>query len=52
VILPRGIRIFYLALSLESIIILHGFIKKKQKTDIKEISTALARLKEFDQFGT
>src|SRR3989339_310214 len=35
-----NIRIFYIAPTQDSIVILHGFIKKKQKTDSKEISIA------------
>lgn len=42
-----NIRIFYVVRTVESIIVLHGFIKKKQKTDVREISIALARLKEY-----
>lgn len=44
-----NIRIFYVTLSRESILILHGFIKKKQKTDTREILIALAQLKEIYQ---
>jgi len=41
-----SIRIFYVTQTLESILVLHGFIKKKQKTDIREIAIALTRLKD------
>lgn len=39
-----NIRIFYVAHVNRSFVLLHGFIKKKQKTDKKEIKTALIRL--------
>lgn len=42
-----NIRIFYITQSGKTFLLLHGFLKKKQKTDRKEIKTALARLKEF-----
>lgn len=42
-----NIRIFYIIRTEKSIVILHGFVKKKQKTDYKEISIAVDRLKEL-----
>ena len=42
-----NIRIFYVAVVNKAFLLLHGFIKKKQKTDKKEIKTAMARLKEY-----
>lgn len=41
-----NIRIFYVTFTRESVLVLHGFLKKKQKTDMKEISIALGRLEE------
>lgn len=38
-----NIRLFYKMIDMQHIIILHGFIKKKQKTPIKEIEMALNR---------
>lgn len=40
-----NIRVLYVAISGNSIVALHGFFKKSQKTPAKEIDTALARLK-------
>lgn len=42
-----SIRIFYVIKSERRIILLHGFIKKKQKTDKKEINIALERLEDL-----
>ncbi len=42
-----NIRIFYVALVGQSFLLLHGFQKKKQKTDQKEIKIAETRLKEY-----
>lgn len=42
-----SIRIFYIVHRKETFLLLHGFIKKKQKTPRKEIMTALMRLKEY-----
>ena len=42
-----NIRILYIIPQKEVFLLLHGFIKKKQKTPTKEIKAALARLKEF-----
>lgn len=42
-----NIRIFYVTVSQRTILLLHGFIKKKQQTDKKEIKTALERLKMY-----
>jgi len=38
-----NIRVFYISIANESIVALHGFIKKKQLTPQKEIATALSR---------
>jgi phage-related protein len=44
-ILGQGnIRIFYVTIERDVIIVLHGFIKKSQKTPLKEIKTAINRL--------
>jgi len=43
-----NIRIFYIAKTGRSFLILHGFKKKRQKTDAREIKTALGRLNEFN----
>lgn len=42
-----NVRIIYVSLIQDSIHVLHGFIKKKQKTPQKEIETALMRYKEL-----
>ena len=42
-----NLRIFYVAVIGKSFLLLHGFVKKKQKTDKREIKTALGRLKEY-----
>lgn len=47
-----NIRIFYIAVTGKSFLLLHGFSKKKQKTDKKEIRTALARLNEYNSRST
>lgn len=39
-----NIRIFYITMKEKKFLLLHGFVKKKQKTDIKEIKIALKRL--------
>lgn len=44
-----NIRALYAIVHNDSIIILHGFIKKSQKTPPREISVALSRLKEWLQ---
>ena len=41
-----SIRIFYVAISGKTFLILHCFLKKKQKTDLREIKVATERLKE------
>ena len=43
----NNIRIFYIAQSGKTFLILHGFQKKKQKTDKKEIKIALDRLSDY-----
>lgn len=42
-----NVRIFYVAYTEKAFLLLHGFLKKKQKTDQKEIKTALDRLYEY-----
>src|SRR3989338_6955492 len=42
-----SIRLFYVAIVGKQFLLLHGIIKKTQKTPTKEIKTALARLKEY-----
>lgn len=42
-----NIRIFYIVSGKETFLLLHGFVKKKQKTPTKEIKAALVRLKEY-----
>lgn len=42
-----NIRIFYVAVVNRKFLLLHGFQKKKQKTDKKEIKTAIDRLNEY-----
>ena len=42
-----SIRIFYVAIIDKNFLLLHGFQKKKQKTDRKEIKTAERRLRDF-----
>lgn len=42
-----NIRIFYVTKIGRSFLLIHGFIKKKQKTDTREIKTALERLKDY-----
>lgn len=42
-----NIRIFYVTKVGKSFLLLHGFIKKKQKTDTREIKIALERLKDY-----
>ena len=41
-------RILYVSKTKFSILALHGFVKKKQKTPSKEIKTALSRLKAWN----
>jgi phage-related protein len=43
----NNIRIFYVAVQKHSFLLVHGFEKKKQKTDRKEIVLALSRVKEY-----
>lgn len=42
-----NIRIFYIAKTGKTFLLLHAFQKKKQKTDKREIKTALDRLLEY-----
>lgn len=42
-----NIRIFYVAITGKTFLLLHGFLKKKQKTDKREIKTAEARFQEY-----
>lgn len=43
-----NIRIFYVAVVNRQFLLLHAFQKKKQKTDSKEIKTAIARLNDHN----
>ena len=42
-----NIRVVYAILLKDTVLLLHGFIKKRQKTPPKEIQKALLRLKEY-----
>lgn len=42
-----NIRIFYVAIVNRSFLLLHAFLKKKQKTDKKDIRTAIDRLNDY-----
>lgn len=44
---PDNIRVFYVAVVNKKFLLLHGFIKKKQKTDRKEIRLAEDRLSDY-----
>lgn len=44
---PENIRIFYVAIVNKEFLLLQGFIKKKQKTDKREIKIAEERLKDY-----
>ncbi len=43
----NNIRVMYVALTEKTFLFLHGCIKKKQKTPIKDITTAVARFREY-----
>ncbi len=43
----QSLRFFYIAKIEQRFLILHGFVKKDQKTPKKEIKTALERLKNY-----
>lgn len=43
-----NIRIFYVAVVNRQFLLLHAFQKKKQKTDLTEIKTAIARLNNYN----
>ena len=45
----KSIRIFYIARTGKKFLLLHVFTKKRQKTPIKEIKTALARLRDYEK---
>lgn len=42
------LRLFFVFVSPNIFLLVHGFIKKTNKTPIKEIRTAIGRIKEFD----
>ena len=44
-----SVRIFYVAVLLESFLLLHGFEKRSNKTPKREIDTALSRLREWNK---
>jgi len=46
-----NIRILYIAITGRVFLLLHGFIKKVQKTPKREIKTAVMRLKDYRQRG-
>lgn len=43
-----SIRVIYVTCTRETILVLHGFIKKKRKTPTKELKLALKRLKTWN----
>ncbi len=43
----NSLRIFYVTISGKKFLLLHGFQKKTQKTEIKEIKTAINRLRDY-----
>lgn len=43
----QSLRFFYVAKVGQAILLLHGFVKKEQKTPQKEIKTAIERLKNY-----
>ncbi len=43
----NNIRIIYVSFTKESIFVLHGFLKKTQKTSNKELNIALVRFKDY-----
>lgn len=43
----NNIRIIYVSFTKESILVLHGFLKKTQKTSNKELNIALVRFKDY-----
>jgi len=44
---PENVRIFYVTVIGKRFILLHGFVKKKQKTDRREIKIAEDRLTDY-----
>lgn len=42
-----NIRVLYVSMELDKVVLLHGFIKKKQKAPLKEITIALNRYKDW-----
>lgn len=46
-----NLRVFYVAVTGKTFLMLHGFNKKKQKTDRQEIKTAQIRLRDFYSKG-
>lgn len=43
----RQIRVLFMAAGAQQVIVLHGFVKKTQKTPPREIAVALQRLKDW-----
>ena len=43
-----NIRIFYVLMHEEKVLLLHGFVKKVQKTPTREIEIAITRFKEWE----
>ncbi|WP_201771192.1 type II toxin-antitoxin system RelE/ParE family toxin [Treponema putidum] len=44
------VRIFF-TIEDSSLVLLHGFIKKTQKTPLKELTIAISRLREFKEMN-
>ena len=44
-----NIRVFYVMPTGHTVLVLHGFIKKKQKTPLKEIAIAIGRLADWEK---
>ena len=45
-----NIRIIYVSITSDSVLVLHGFLKKSQKTPGRELKTAEIRLKDYKQW--
>ena len=44
-----NIRVLYISVAKRDVLLLHGFIKKTQKTTSKELNTALKRLNDYQE---
>ena len=49
--ISQGIVRIFFTIENDFLILLHGFLKKTQKTPDKELAVALARLKEFEEMN-